>query len=430
VVREFRRALGSVSAGCLLVGALAFVPASPAYADWLDTEQALTRGDAIRQWPQLSGDRLAYVDDTNEHTLPDGRVAFDVRVRNLTAGSDRLLTPDHSATGRAAISGARVVWPDAGDGAAAGLRYTNLATGESRLLAAPAGDDVAISGVRICYTHGGRVWVYDLRTDGADAVSPDGADAGDCDLSGTLVTWQDNRNGHDRDVYVRDLATGVETRVTSAAGDQTEPKVDGRTVVWQDARSGADASDVHAYDLGTGTETVVSDAPGMQGFPDVSDGRVVWMDERLGHGDTEVFLRDLAAGVETRVTATDGWAGNPTISGARVVYEGDSPGHNLYQRVITPPGLTLAPGMTDDGRAGFAGALVGAGGVPVVAGAVNLQSSPDGNTWTDVVATRTAGDGSFAFPAPDPGTVWVRAVFVGTKEYAPAASAAVRAGQG
>ncbi len=402
--------------------ALMAVPVTPASADWLGAEHSLTSGEVIRQWPEVSGDRVVYVDRGDERAAGDV-ATFDIRLLDLSTGLDRLLTPGHTATGRASISGDRVVWPDLADGRP-GLAVANLSTGTTRRLAARPGDHVSLSGDRLCYEYAGRVRVHDLRTGVDVAVSPARALASNCDISGGVVVWQDDRDGN-LDVFARDLTTGAETRLTDDPSDQSMPRVDGDVVVWQDAAAGPTDSDIVAVDLRTGAATRVSRYQGPQWQPDVSGGLVVWMDERFGHGNTEVFAYDLASGIETRVTTADGWSGNPRISGSRIVYEDVSGGaHNLYQRVLTPPqlGITVSGG-SESGVVGVAGTLVGGNDVPVVGASVLLETSPDGMAWKQLASVATAGDGSYSFVAPElRGAGWIRVRAPGSPEYPEAIS--------
>ncbi len=419
--------LRPVMTGSLLALAMAFACATPASADWLDTQRQLTSGDREQQWPQLSGTRLVYSEATGTPQDTDDPTRFDVHVRDLATGADELLTPGHTATGKAAISGDRVVWTDAGsDG---GIWLADLATGTRGRLPIPSGDDPSLSGHRLCYTSLDRIRVYDLRTGRDVAVSPAGVRAGHCDISGAVVVWQDDRSG-DADIYSDDLRTGTETRVTDDPAEQSMPRVDGSLVVWQDDRNGSDNTDIYAYDLATQDQLQVTSASGVQSVPDVSDGRIVWMDERLGHGNTEVYLYDVASAVETRVTRDDGWSGDPTISGNRIVYADASGGsRHLYQRTLTPPVLTAVVGAADVTSAPqLAGSLTGAGGVPVVAASLQVQASADGRTWVDAGTVTTAGDGSYAAALPSNGTAtWFRVGFAGSSDYAPTLSESVRA---
>ncbi len=402
----------SLLLGVLVVGSSALACPTPASADWLGDEQAVTTGSGTRQWPQLSGSRLVYSAETAN--------GFDIRVRNLATGTDQVLTPDHSATGKAAISGTRVVWTDSGNG----LWVDHLTTGMRRRLPVAVGDDPSISGTRVCYSSLGRVHVYDLRTESDRTVSPASGEASNCDISGSVVVWQDERDGN-ADIFRYDVRTNTESRVTTDPAAQTKPRVDDGVVIWQDERAGTDDADLYAEDLATGTRTLISESAGAQSFADVADGRIVWMDTRAGHGNTDVYLYDLASGVETQVTTDDGWSGNPTISGDRIVYEeARASGHNLFRRTLTPPELTVAPAPLDDaGLPGLEGRLTSSDGLPVVGVTVRLESSSDDRTWIDAGSAVTAGDGSYEFALPDsiaPSRIRVR--FSGAQDVAPTVS--------
>ncbi len=57
------------------------------------------------------------------------------------------------------------------------------------------------------------------------------------DISGHLVVWQDNRNGHE-DIYGYNLITRQEFRITTDTANQTNPVISGSLVVWEDMRDG------------------------------------------------------------------------------------------------------------------------------------------------------------------------------------------------
>ncbi len=66
------------------------------------------------------------------------------------------------------------------------------------------------------------------------------------DISGHIVVWQDNRNGH-WDIYGYNLITQKEFRITADPADQINPAISGDTVVWEDMRSGT--SNIYAVYL-------------------------------------------------------------------------------------------------------------------------------------------------------------------------------------
>lgn len=400
--------------------------ASPASADWLGKERQLTVGAATQDWPQLSGSRLAYADHTAERTVGQGSAAetvFDVRVLDLKTGGDVNLTPDHTALGRPAISGARVVWSDYGNGTNRGFWYRNLVSGQQRRLDASPGTRPQLSGDLLCYEFQGRIHVHSIGTGLDLTVSPAGGAASACDISGRVVVWQDVRNGHDSDIYAYDLDSSLETKLTTTGTDQTLPRIDAGIVVWQDATS-ATNSDIYAADLATGAVTQVTADESVQWFADVADGRIVWMDERDGHNNTEIYLHDVASAVTTRVTRHDGWSGNPTIDGNRIAFEdGRGAGHKVYLRTITPPTVLLGrlPGTTANPT--VAGYLLGADGAPVTAESVVLETSRDGRGWTAATTAVTDLSGGFTLAVDArSGELSVRVRFGGTPEYPAAVS--------
>jgi beta propeller repeat protein len=403
--------------------------AAPASADWLGREHQLTTGTAIQDSPQLSGWRLAYADHRFERTVGQGastETLFDVRVRDLISGSDLNLTPGHTALGRPAISGNRVVWSDYGNGTNRGFRYRNLSTGQQRRLNASPGTQPRLSGDLLCYEYQGRIHVHTLGTGRDVVVSPVGASASACDISGRIVVWQDVRNGHDADIYAYDLDLRKETRLTSTSTDETHPRIDAGLVAWQDAVDTTN-SDIYAEDLATGLVTQVTSEESVQRFADVADGRIVWMDEGDGRDNSEIYLYDVASRVTTRVTRHDGWSSNPTVSGDRIAYQDSrADGSNIFLRTVTPPMLSVGrvPGPTTHPQ--VSGRLVGADGTPVTAETVVAETSGDGRVWMPGATAVTDQSGGFTIDVDArAGDVDVRVRFAGTPEYPAAASATV-----
>lgn len=78
-------------------------------------------------------------------------------------------------------------------------------------------------------------------------------------VSGNLVVYQDNRNGHydesgkwvgEWDIYLKDLERDVEQPLCQAAGDQKNPVIRGNVVLWEDERNGN--RDIYAAILSPG----------------------------------------------------------------------------------------------------------------------------------------------------------------------------------
>lgn len=426
-----KRTVHLVLAGGLVLSASVF-SAPRADAAWLGQESRVTTNPAFQTWPELSGTKLVYQDYRNVREVGDPNdpdQLYDIRVRDLTSGKDRNLTPHHTAIGRPAISGNKVVWNDYGYGRArGGIYYHNLATGTHKRLPVPGGAELEISGNRICYEASNRIYVYDLKTRVATPVSPARGSAGACDISGTKVVWQDHRSGTDFDIYSYDLATRIETRLTKDPTDQGLPKISGNNVVWHDQRNGALNTDIYLYNLATKVETRVTDAAGLQWFPNVSGNRIVWMDER--NGDTDVYLYDAVTKVETRVTDNPFWSGNPVVSGGRIVYEDNRGGDlNLYLRVVTVPKVgVVAPAAVDYGNEPVVtGTLAAADGTPVAGQQVQLEYSTDRGVWHAGNAATTSVVGAFSVNGPALTAVnWLRVRYAGSTDYPAAVSAELR----
>lgn len=322
-----------------LVAASLCVGVAPASAK-LGPERRLTTNPTFQTWPEIAGTKVVYLDYRNAREVgdpDDPDLLVDVRVRDVVTGKDRRITPEATANGRPAISGNRVVWNDYGNGhTTGGIWYHNLRTGTHKRIPVAGGQELEISGSRLCYERNNRIYVYDLTTKKEKAVSPKGGSAGSCDISGNVVIWQDHRNGN-FDIYSYNLSTRKEKRITTNSADQGLPKISGNNVVWFDYRNGALNADIYAYNLKTRRTVAVSKAAGMQWFPNISGSRIVWMDERNGEDNTEVYCYNLSSGVTTRITNHAGWSGNPVISGGRIVYEDNRNGGDLdlYLRTVS-----------------------------------------------------------------------------------------------
>lgn len=143
-------------------------------------------------------------------------------------------------------------------------------------------------------------------------------------ISGSIVVWEDYRNGN-ADIYGKDLSTGQEFPVCTSLGNQENPDISGTVVVWEDHRDGA--GDVYGKDISGGSEFFVVRAaqdPMEMIEPAISGPTVVWSDHRnySGYGSdyTDIYGKDLATGRELAICLADGGQYSPDISGSLVVW--------------------------------------------------------------------------------------------------------------
>jgi beta propeller repeat protein len=160
-------------------------------------------------------------------------------------------------------------------------------------------------------------------------------------ISGGLVVWREQSVGNydvfGRDLYAKDLETGKVFQVTvdpaGVSADQVAPAISGTVVVWEDNRNGK--AEVWAKDLATGKEYQV--APGTaspQTSPTVSGETIVW--ESQYQGDTNYGRYDIhGAEVDSAPAAPLGLKATGSLSGVSLNWsdstEGDFVGYNVYR---------------------------------------------------------------------------------------------------
>jgi len=109
-----------------------------------------------------------------------------------------------------------------------------------------------------------RIKISGLVSTAAPMFSiPGNPQGGDPDASGSIVVWEDYRNGN-YDIYAYNIETGEEMQITNNAASQYDPKISGNLIVWEDLRneqSDVDNQDIYGYDLTSGQEFIVSNNP-------------------------------------------------------------------------------------------------------------------------------------------------------------------------
>jgi beta propeller repeat protein len=134
-------------------------------------------------------------------------------------------------------------------------------------------------------------------------------------INGTLVAWEDDRNGTDVDVYDRNMTSppGNEALIAGGPGDQFEPAVSDQYVVWNDSNTA-----IRAFSRSGGNVITVANGNGNRFDPAVCGSLVVWTDMRNGNPD--IYGRDLAGGQEFPIATSPAAEAYPDCDGNRVVY--------------------------------------------------------------------------------------------------------------
>ncbi|MHB1390976.1 MAG: Ig-like domain-containing protein [Thermoleophilia bacterium] len=166
------------------------------------------------------------------------------------------------------------------------------------------------------------------------------------------------------DIWAVDVNGGQPYPVCTNAGSQWQPRINGSMVVWQDNRNGH--WNIWAKDLSTGNAPVpvTADTADDNKVADVNNGVVVW--QKTHNGVNDIWMKDLNSSDPARPltdTTDTAYESSPRISGDLVVYE-----HFDYQRanydvymINTEPGATpdpVAAGPTDEARPAIDGETV------------------------------------------------------------------------
>ncbi|MBU7014150.1 MAG: hypothetical protein HXS52_04950 [Theionarchaea archaeon] len=136
-------------------------------------------------------------------------------------------------------------------------------------------------------------------------------------IYGTIVVWQDNRNG-DWDIYAYDLSAKEEFPISTDAGDQKYPAIYGNIVVWRDSGDESRAKTLCSYDLLTGKKTVVPTVADVEHVPVIYGDTVVWE----GYLDSKecIIAHNLSTDEESFIPVSSYVDGDPAISGDIAVW--------------------------------------------------------------------------------------------------------------
>jgi beta propeller repeat protein len=250
-------------------------------------------------------------------------------------GVERRVTFDPGDQYDPAIFGNIVVYTDYRS-ADTDVYYTDLSTmQEHPVIVAPGNQELTgVSNGRIVYTDYRSSDVVLFNIADGTAVNLTRADkeslgrnfnAIDPAISGSLVVWQDSRDGN-MEIYAKDVVTGEGRRVTASTDVDSRPSVSGSIIAWQRCAAGG-TCDIWSYDWSTGATTQVTNTPASnERNPNIDGTSIVYQTDRPGQiTGSDICLFDLMTLAETCLPL-DGDQANPHVSGDNVSFDDLSAG--------------------------------------------------------------------------------------------------------
>jgi beta propeller repeat protein len=205
--------------------------------DWFKATPVDPNPAADQLHPRISGTKAVWQDQRN------GR--WDIYLKDLVAGTSRLIPGAGADREHPAIDGNVIVWQDNRSG-------------------------------------NWDIYGYDLSTSTELSIATAPGDQIQPVIAGDWIAWQDNRGGN-WDIYAYKISTQETVRITNHERDQVHPSISGTTVAWEDYRHGL--GEIYRYDLVTRAETQASFGSVDETVPAVSGSNLVWSDRRNGQSD-------------------------------------------------------------------------------------------------------------------------------------------------
>lgn len=265
--------------------------------------------------PDLYGDEVVWVD------ARDGDGAPDIYYSNLATGESRIVAENQFRAFGPKLSADWIVWGATSSDAPSGVRFQSRSGGESGVVPslsasfwrfALQGDTVAASD-----TESERIVVYNLATsarfDVPTGTSPSGARA-----AFPWIVWAEG--DEPRLVVAYNLQTKERRALTDGANSLSAPDISGTRVVWQDVTANA----IRMRDLVTGEELTLAAGDGLRQSPSILGDWVVWQDCR--NGDFDIFGYYLPTGIVVPLRVAPGNQQDPVLSAQWIAWTDDTSG--------------------------------------------------------------------------------------------------------
>lgn len=273
----------------------------------------ITDDPASQEKPSISGDYIVWQDDRHGN--------WDIYLYERSTGIETQLTTDSGNQWMPIVRGNYVAWYDDSSGATNIVLYDIAASGVKDVIDCDAKTTIPFADTEFkpALSEKYVAWVeeadetiryYDIAAGTiAGPVSSSTIRQSWPSLSGSLIAWEDYRNGgSDPNIYITDLddPSGGGQQITFDTTEQVSPAISGSIIAWEDKR--VPARSIFMYDLSTGEEMFVflsEDEYDEQLYPAVSGNTIVWQRGTSPSSNLYIFVYEPGAPVEPVLTTIE-----------------------------------------------------------------------------------------------------------------------------
>jgi PGF-pre-PGF domain-containing protein len=276
------------------------------------TGEQITNNPASQEKPSISGDYIVWQDNRNGN--------WDIYLYKRSTGREKLIT----GTGNQRmpiVRGNYAAWYDDSNGKTNVVLYDIAAGSVKKVIDCDATTTIpwgttefkpALSEKYVTWVESGeeQIKYYEIETGKIGYASLSDNRQSWPSLSGSLIAWEDYRNGNP-DIYMTDLAnpSGWERRITTDPSDQVSPAISGSIIAWEEKRDkgpdGTDGRGIYLYDLKSGKEKSVRQPDVNYDehlYPAVSGNTIVWQRGGSPNSNLYIFTYKPAASVDPVLT--------------------------------------------------------------------------------------------------------------------------------
>lgn len=160
---------------------------------------------------------------------------------------------------------------------------------------------------------------YNMATRVVSDVWPGPLEQLDPDVQAGRVVWQDQRDVGQGEIYYKNLETGEQRRLTINNFGQYHPVISGSMVAWQDNRNGQ--VDIYGYDLLRNTEVRITSTGENEARPFIDGPWLVCEEDSLGPLTANLRLIHVASLRSVPLTRTPTAKTRPALAGNKAVWQ-------------------------------------------------------------------------------------------------------------